>query len=91
MHPFPRHPSGALAVGKPLGLLNPKSGIPICETSAETPPGQFSLQDLVMLKFELPLQWHNGRSTDAKPSGHSLTYRKAAQRSPCEKSEAPVF
>jgi len=23
-------------VGKPLGLLNPKSGIPICETSAAT-------------------------------------------------------
>jgi HK97 family phage major capsid protein len=29
-------------IGKPMGLLNPNSGIPICETSAATQPGQFS-------------------------------------------------
>jgi HK97 family phage major capsid protein len=26
-------------IGKPMGLLNPNSGIPICETSANTPTG----------------------------------------------------
>jgi HK97 family phage major capsid protein len=45
-------------IGKPAGLLQQNSGIPICETSAATPPGQFSWQDLVMLKYDLPMQWH---------------------------------
>lgn len=49
-------------VGKPLGMLNPKSGIPVCETSPATAPGQFSWQDLVMLKHQVPIQWHNGAS-----------------------------
>jgi HK97 family phage major capsid protein len=49
-------------LGKPAGLLHPSSGIPICETSEATQPGQFSWQDLVMLKFELPMQWHAGAS-----------------------------
>lgn len=44
-------------VGKPLGILNPQSGIPVCESSASTPPGQVSWQDLMALKFELPPQW----------------------------------
>ena len=38
------------SVGRPLGLLNPKAGIPICETSANTPAGQFTWVDVVMLK-----------------------------------------
>jgi hypothetical protein len=45
-----------------LGLLNVKSGIPICETASSTPPGQFSWQDLIMLKYEIPMQWQNGAS-----------------------------
>jgi HK97 family phage major capsid protein len=47
-------------LGKPMGLLNPQSGIAICETGAATPPGMFTWQDLVMLKFELPQQWWDG-------------------------------
>src|SRR5262249_36606471 len=49
-------------LGKPLGILNPQSGIPIMDTSPSTPPGQISWQDLVMLKFEIPIQWHAGGS-----------------------------
>jgi HK97 family phage major capsid protein len=49
-------------ISKPLGLLNPRSGIPICETSPATEPGQFTWQDLTMLKFEVPVQWHQGAS-----------------------------
>lgn len=48
--------------GKPTGLLNPKSGIPICETAASTPEGQFTWMDLVSLKYEIPVDWHNGAS-----------------------------
>jgi HK97 family phage major capsid protein len=33
-------------VGKPTGILNPRSGIPQCETAVSTPPGQFTWQDL---------------------------------------------
>jgi HK97 family phage major capsid protein len=47
-------------VGKPMGLLNPQSAVPICETAAATAPGQFSWQDLVMLKWEIPMQWQAG-------------------------------
>lgn len=49
-------------IGKPLGLLNPNGGIPICETSPATPAGQFSWQDLIMLKWEIPMQWQTGAS-----------------------------
>jgi HK97 family phage major capsid protein len=49
-------------LGKPLGILNPNSGIPICDTSPATQPGQFTWQDLVMLKFEIPSRWHEGAS-----------------------------
>jgi HK97 family phage major capsid protein len=41
-----------LGEGKPMGLLNPNSGIPNCECSPATAPGQFSWQDLMMLKYE---------------------------------------
>lgn len=44
-------------VGMPLGILNPSSGIPVCETAAATPPGQFSWQDLLALLFELPAEY----------------------------------
>ena len=49
-------------VGKPMGLLNPRSGIPICETAAATLAGVLAWQDLYMLKYEIPLQWHAGAS-----------------------------
>jgi HK97 family phage major capsid protein len=49
-------------LSKPLGFLHPAAGIPVCEPSASTLPIQFSWQDLVNLKYEIPLQWHaNGR------------------------------
>jgi HK97 family phage major capsid protein len=49
-------------IGKLLGILNPNAGIPICDTSVATQPGTFTWQDLVMLKFEIPAQWHDGAS-----------------------------
>ena len=51
---------GGSGLGMPLGLLNPSAGIPICDTSALTPPGQFVWQDLLMLAYEIPIQWHDG-------------------------------
>lgn len=47
-------------VGKPIGFLNPNAGIPICDTSVLTPVGQITWQDLVMLKYEIPMEWHMG-------------------------------
>jgi HK97 family phage major capsid protein len=47
-------------IGKPLGILNPAAGIPICDTSASSPAGQFTWQDLIMLKWQVPVQWHGG-------------------------------
>jgi hypothetical protein len=52
--------SSVTASGQPLGLLNPKGGIPICETSANTPPGQFSWKDSIILKYEIPMQRQAG-------------------------------
>jgi HK97 family phage major capsid protein len=49
-------------IGKPMGLLNPNSGIPICQVSAATAPGQFAWQDLLSLKYEIPIQWLEGSS-----------------------------
>jgi HK97 family phage major capsid protein len=49
-------------IGMPQGILNPNAGIPICDTSPATPTGQFSWQDLVMLKMEVPMQWPAGGS-----------------------------
>jgi len=49
-------------IGKPMGLLNPNSRIPICQVSPATAPGQFSWQDLLMLKYEIPMQWQDGCS-----------------------------
>jgi HK97 family phage major capsid protein len=44
-------------VGMPIGILNPAAGIPICDTAAPTPAGQFTWQDLVMLRFQVPMQF----------------------------------
>jgi HK97 family phage major capsid protein len=49
-------------VGKPMGIMNPNSGIPICEVSPATAPGQYSWQDLLALKYEIPIQWQDGAS-----------------------------
>jgi HK97 family phage major capsid protein len=51
---------GGDGLGKPIGILNPNAGIPILDTSASTPPGQCTWQDLVGLKYDVPMQWHNG-------------------------------
>ena len=47
-------------VGKPLGILHPQAGVPIVETGAGTPPGQIAWQDLILMKYEVPMQWHSG-------------------------------
>lgn len=49
-------------VGKPMGVLNPRSGIPICETAAATAAGSLTWQDAFMLKWEVPEQWQAGGS-----------------------------
>lgn len=45
-------------MGMPAGLLAVNSGVPVCEVSPSTPAGQFTWQDLVMLKYQVPIQWH---------------------------------
>ena len=69
--------------GKPMGILDPAAGIPICETAEDTPPGQFRWQDLVALRWQVPVSLQgNGaggggaRHDEASPrheaaSGHS--------------------
>jgi HK97 family phage major capsid protein len=47
-------------VGRPQGILHPASGVPVCDTSINTPAGQFVWQDLVSVKFQVPLQYHAG-------------------------------
>jgi len=49
-------------VGKPMGIFNPRSGIPVCETSATTAPGSLTWQDLYLLKWEIAAQWQAGAS-----------------------------
>jgi HK97 family phage major capsid protein len=51
-------------VGMPIGILNPNSGIQVCDTAGSTPPGQFSWQDLIALKWSVNSQYHaRGRYT----------------------------
>jgi HK97 family phage major capsid protein len=47
-------------IGMPMGILNLNAGIPICDTSPSTPTGQFTWQDLLVLAYEIPIQWHAG-------------------------------
>jgi HK97 family phage major capsid protein len=49
-------------VGKPQGIFHPRSGIPIVETSAASPLGSLTWQDLYLLKWEIPAQWLAGAS-----------------------------
>jgi HK97 family phage major capsid protein len=44
-------------IGRPVGILNPNSGIPVCDTGPATPPGTFTWQDLVQLKYQLAEQY----------------------------------
>lgn len=69
-------------VGRPLGLLNPAAGIPVCETSPVIPAGQFAWQDLVILKFEIPMEWQNGASylMNQRTFALLLTMSDSAQR-----------
>lgn len=46
--------------GKPMGILNPRSGIPACLTGEGTPAGTFTWQDLIMLKWQVAMQYHSG-------------------------------
>jgi HK97 family phage major capsid protein len=53
---------GGDGMGRPMGILNPNSGIPVCDVGVATPPGSFTWQDLVSLAYEVPIQWHAGAS-----------------------------
>lgn len=70
-------------VGMPLGILQPQSGIPICDTSPNTPANQFSWQDLVMLRFQVPMQFwsaDSGYIMNAATAGLLFTMSDAAGR-----------
>lgn len=47
-------------MGKPLGILNPRSGIPACTVGEQTAAGTFTWQDLIMLKWQVAMQYHAG-------------------------------
>src|SRR5262249_23918247 len=49
-------------VGKPMGVLNPRSQIPVVETSPATAAGSLTWQDLYLLKWEIPAIWQQGAS-----------------------------
>jgi HK97 family phage major capsid protein len=69
-------------VGKPMGVLNPRSGIPICETAAATTAGSLTWQDLIMLAWEIPLQWQEGASylMNQRTFAQIMTMTDAAHR-----------
>jgi len=50
-------------VGKPIGILNPNAGIQVCDTAPATPLDSFTWQDLVALKWQVPMQYHSGTGT----------------------------
>jgi HK97 family phage major capsid protein len=47
-------------IGKPLGLMHPSAGIPVCDVGANTPTGTFTWQDLISVAYQVPMQWHPG-------------------------------
>jgi|GEM_PF-2201479 len=53
-------------VGKPIGILNPNAGIQVCDTSPATPLDTFTWQDLVALKWQVPMQYHSGAGGGAR-------------------------
>lgn len=68
--------------GRPLGILNPRSGIPACETGEATPAGQFTWQDLIMLKWQVAMQYHSGGRylMNQNTFGQTLTMADANNR-----------
>ncbi|WP_454617539.1 phage major capsid protein [Bradyrhizobium cenepequi] len=70
-------------IGKPAGILRPQSGIPVCETSDNTPAGQFTWADLVMLRFTVPMQFWSADSAylmNQNTAGLMFTMSDAAGR-----------
>jgi HK97 family phage major capsid protein len=49
-------------IGKPMGVFNPRSGIPVREVAPATPAGTITWAALWMLKWEIPYQWQAGAS-----------------------------
>lgn len=47
-------------IGKPLGILTPSAGVPVCDTGSVSPAGQFTWQDLILLKYQVPSAFAGG-------------------------------
>jgi HK97 family phage major capsid protein len=70
-------------IGKPMGILNPAARIQICDTATGTPAGQLSWQDLVSLKWQVPVQFHGPGSAylmNQRTFGQVLTMSDANNR-----------
>jgi len=71
-------------VGKPLGVLHPQSGIPVCDVGERTPIGQFTWQDLIALAFQVPQQFWDAQSSaflcNQKTAGLLFSMSDAAGR-----------
>jgi HK97 family phage major capsid protein len=69
-------------LGKPLGILNPQAGIPICDVGENTVAGTIDWRDLVQLKFMLPEQYQANGSylMNGKTLGLCMTMSDAAAR-----------
>ena len=89
--------------GKPMGILNPAAGIPICETAEGTTPGQFTWQDLVALRWQVPvsLQGNGGSyimnahtwalcATMSDTSGRPIMTANASEAAPFLLGGVPV-
>lgn len=84
--------------GKPLGLLNRRSGIQVCEVADATAPGAITWQDLVALKYQVPMQFHAGARylMNQNTFGYLLTLSDAGGRpimiaSPREDGQLVLF
>src|SRR5262249_55790056 len=58
--------------GKPMGILNPAAGIPIVETAPASPAGAFSWQDLILMRWQLPMNYQDGGSYIMNPKTWGL-------------------
>jgi HK97 family phage major capsid protein len=89
--------------GKPMGILNPAAGIPIVETAEGTAPGQFTWQDLVALRWQVPvsLQGNGGSylmnahtwalcATMSDTSGRPIMTANASEAAPFLLGGVPV-
>jgi HK97 family phage major capsid protein len=65
-----------------MGLLHPQSGVQICETARETPPGGIAWQDLIGLAYEVPIMFHDRAMfiMNQRTLGMCLTMTDAVQR-----------